>query len=129
MLQDCRLDDMRDAFTAFLASIPYVANKDERALNFETHFQYTFYLLMRILSCYDTLIEKQNSQGRADMIVETDNHVYIFEFKVDGSADEALQQIEEKGYTEPYMTDKRQLHRIGVVISSETRTVSEWLTI
>jgi len=128
MLQECRLDDMRDSFTEFLASIPYVANKDERALTYESHFQYTFYLIFRVLSCYDTLIEKQNSHGRADVIVETDNHVYIFEFKLDGSAEEALQQIDDKGYAEPYLTDRRKIHKIGVNISSETRTVCEWIS-
>lgn len=126
MLRDCRLDDMRDSMTAFLASIPYEANKDVRAKDFETHFQYTFYLLMRILSCYTTLIEKQNSRGRADIIVETKNYIYIFEFKLDGSADEALTQIDEKGYAEPYLTDPRQIFKIGVNITSESRTITEW---
>ena len=61
MLRRCDLDDVRDAFTAFLASIPYEANKDERAKDFETHFSYTFYIINRLLGCYTTLIEKQNS--------------------------------------------------------------------
>ena len=126
MLRRCDLEEVRDAFTAFLASIPYEANKDVRAMDFETHFQYTFYIINRLLSCYTTLIEKQNSKGRADIIVESDNDIYIFEFKVDGSADEALQQIEDKQYALPYLTDPRPVHKIGVNISSETRTVAEW---
>lgn len=126
MLRECRLDELRDAFTSFLASIPYEANKDARALNFETHFQYTFYLLLRVLSCYTTLIEKQNSHGRADIIIECPKNIFIFEFKLDGSADEALQQIENKGYAEPYLCDSRSVYKIGVNISSATRTVNEW---
>lgn len=126
MLRECRLDDMRDGMKAFLASIPYEANKDVRALDFETHYQYTFYLLFRVLSCYETLIEKQNSHGRADIIVEVPDYVYIFEFKLDGSADEALAQIDAKGYAEPYLTDARKLYKIGVNITTETRTVAEW---
>lgn len=126
MLRECRLDELRDVFTSFLASIPYEANKDARALNFETHFQYTFYLLLRVLSCYTTLIEKQNSHGRADIIIECPKNIFIFEFKLDGSADEALQQIENKGYAEPYLCDSRSVYKIGVNISSTTRTVSEW---
>ena len=123
------LEAIRDAFTFFLASIPYEANKDVRAMNFETHFQYTFYIINRLLSCYTTLIEKQNSQGRADIIVESDYDIYIFEFKVDHRAEEALQQIEEKQYALPYLTDERKLHKIGVNISSKTRTVAEWKAI
>ena len=117
---------VRDAYTSFLASIPYEANKDERAKDFETHFQYTFYIINRLLSCYMTLIEKQNSKGRADIIIEGDTDIYIFEFKLDGSADEALKQIEDCQYALPYLNDSRKIHKIGVNISSETRTVAEW---
>ena len=52
--------------------------------------------------------------------------MYIFEFKLDGTADEALQQIEDKGYARPYEADERKLYRIGVSFSSETGTVSDW---
>ena len=129
MLRDCDLDGVRDAFTAFLASIPYEANKDERAKDFETHFSYTFYIINRLLGCYTTLIEKQNSKGRADIIIETDNDVFIFEFKLDKSAAEALEQIEEMQYALPYQGDKRQVHKIGVNISSTSRTVDEWVVV
>ena len=61
-----------------------------------------------------------------DCILETPQYIYIFEFKLDGSADEALRQIEEKGYARPYLTDKRKIVCIGVVFSSQTRTISEW---
>ena len=126
LFDSCDLDGIRDAYTSFLASIPYEADKDVRALNYETHFQYTFYIINQLLGCYTTLIEKENSMGRADMIVETANDIFLFEFKVDKSAEEALTQIEEKQYGLPYLTDVRTLHKIGVSISSKTRTVAEW---
>ena len=129
MLRDCDLDGVRDAFTSFLASIPYEANKDERAKDFETHFSYTFYIINRLLGCYTTLIEKQNSKGRADIIIETDNDIFIFEFKLDKSAAEALEQIEEQQYALPYLEDKRKVHKIGVNISSTSRTVDEWVVV
>ena len=75
------------------------------------------------------VIEKQNSKGRADIIIEGDTDIYIFEFKLDGSADEALKQIEDCQYALPYLTDGRKIHKIGVNISSETRTVAEWKVI
>ena len=62
-----------------------------------------------------------------DCIVEVPGYVYIFEFKLDGSAQEALRQIEEKGYTRPYAADPRKLFRIGVNFSSETGTISEFM--
>lgn len=127
MLRKGDVDGVKAAFTSFLASIPYVANKDERALDYESHYQYTFYMINRLLSSYTTLIEKQNSKGRADIIIESENDIYIFEFKLDKSAKEALKQIEDCQYALPYLGDPRKLHKIGVNILSESRTVEEWL--
>ena len=59
-------------------------------------------------------------------IVETSDYVYIFEFKLDGTAQEALQQIEEKGYAREYATDSRKVYKIGASFSSETGTISDW---
>ena len=126
MLDECRLDDMRDALTGFFASIPYDANYQERAWSYESHYHYTLYLIFRLLSCYTTLTEKENLRGRADIIVETRDYVYIFEFKLDGTAAEALKQIEDKGYAEPYAADARKLFRIGVGFSSEKKNIVEW---
>ena len=92
----------------------------------EKHFQYTFYLILRLIGVYCLRIEQTQSRGRVDCILETPQYIYIFEFKLDGSADEALRQIEEKGYAQPYLADKRKIVCIGVVFSSQTRTISEW---
>ena len=126
MLDECRLDDMRDALSGFFASIPYNANYQERAWSYESHYHYTLYLIFRLLSCYTTLTEKENSRGRADIIVETNDYVYIFEFKLDGTAAEALKQIDDKGYAEPYAADSRKLFKIGVGFSSEKKNITEW---
>ena len=126
MLKQCRLDDMRDALTGFFASIPYDANYQERAWSYESHYHYTMYLIFTLLSCYTVLTEKANSRGRADIIVETADYVYIFEFKLDGTAAEALKQIEDKGYAEPYAADSRKLFKIGVAFSSEKKNIVEW---
>lgn len=79
-----------------------------------------------MLSCFLLYHEKETSQGRADCILETAKDVYIFEFKLDGSADAALQQIEEKGYAREYSADKRQIYLVGVNFSSEKGTIEEW---
>ena len=60
-----------------------------------------------MICCYTTLIEKQNSKGREYIIIETDKDIFIFKFKLDKSAAEALQQIEEQLYALPYQGDKR----------------------
>ena len=89
----------------------------------ERYFQYTIYLVLRMISIYSVFIEKEQSQGRVDCIVETSDYIYIFEFKLDGSAEQGLQQIKDKGYAKPYLTDPRKLYQIGVNFSSETGTI------
>ena len=67
-----------------------------------------------------------SAKGRADCIVETDDYVYIFEFKRDKSAEEALKQIEDMDYAKPYAADKRRLLKIGVNFDSKERSISGW---
>ena len=122
-------DTIRDLFTSFLAGIPYTARRKEDQKERESYFNYTFYLIFRMVSVYTTYIEKEQSQGRSDCIVETPQYVYIFEFKLDGTADEALKQIEDKGYARPYAADKRKLFKIGASFSSQTGTIDDWKTI
>ena len=118
-----------DSLTAFLASIPYDSHASLKELDMtEKHFQYTFYLILRLIGVYCRAIHCENRQsfGRVDCILEMDEYVYIFEFKMDGTAEEALQQIAEKGYARSYLTDNRKIVCIGVNFSSLTRTVEEW---
>ncbi len=121
-----QLDDFRQMLTSFLASIPYTMRRKESEPERERYFQYTFYLLLRLMSVYTVLVEKEQSQGRVDGIVETPQYVYIFEFKLDGTAAEALKQIEAKGYAREYEADARQVVKVGVSFSSQTGTIEEW---
>lgn len=128
-LQEGDTDRLRTLFTSFLASIPYTMRRKEGEAERERYFQYTFYLIMRLVSVYTVYVEKAQSQGRVDCVVETPQYVYIFEFKLDGTAAEALQQIEDRGYAREYAADARQLFRVGVGFSSETGTVSDWAVV
>ena len=112
--------------TALLSETTYRMQQKGNPAECERYFQYTIYLVLRMISFYTVFIEKEQSQGRVDCIVEVPEYVYIFEFKLDGSAQEALRQIEEKGYARPYATDPRKLFRIGINFSSETGTISEF---
>ena len=120
------IDNIKTLFTSFLSSIPYTMRRKEDEKERERYFQYTFYLIMRLISVYTVYTEKVQSQGRVDCIVETPQYVYIFEFKLDGTADEALQQIKDKGYAREYASDKRQVFKIGASFSSETGTIGDW---
>ena len=122
------LDKFKTLLTSFLASIPYTARRKENETEKERYFSYTLYLLFRIASCYITYIEKEQSYGRLDCCIETAKYVYIFEFKLDGSAEEALQQIEDRGYATEFQSSSKMIHKIGVNISSVTGTVADWKT-
>ena len=121
-----QIDQFRQMLTAFLASIPYSMRRKDEERERERYFQYTFYLLLRLMSVYTVYIEKEQSEGRVDCVIETPQFVYIFEFKLDGTAAGALQQIEDKGYAREYEADARPVHKIGVNFSSETGTIEGW---
>ena len=125
-LQSGDTDRLRTLFTSFLAGIPYTMRRKQDEAERERYFQYTFYLIMRLVSVYTVYVEKAQSQGRVDCVVETPQYVYIFEFKLDGTAAEALQQIADKGYAREYAADPRKVYAIGAAFSSETGTVSDW---
>ena len=114
-------DNLKERFTALFARLPYPS--DEKVT--ETNFQNVIYIVFMLLGQY-VMAEIHSSKGRADCIAETDDYVYIFEFKRDKSADEALKQIEDSGYAAPYAADKRTLLKIGVNFNSEERTIDDW---
>ncbi len=91
----------------------------------EKDFQYAMYIIFELLGEY-VQTEKQTSNGRIDILLQTKDYVYIMEIKTDSSADAALQQIDEKGYDRPFATDSRRLFRIGVSFSKENRRIEEW---
>ena len=73
-----------------------------------------------------TQVELPTSEGRMDILVKTSDYIYIIECKLDGSAEEALQQIESKNYAAPFAMDKRAVIKLGINFSSKTRGVESW---
>lgn len=105
---------------AFFASIPNdLENKTEK------HYQTVFYLLFRLMGQYiDT--EVKSAVGRADVVMKTAQTIYVFEFKLNGTAEQALEQIDSKGYAIPYVADHRAVVKIGASFDTATRTLGEW---
>ena len=91
----------------------------------ELYFHNAVSLIFKMVGFY-TETERHTSDGRMDMVVQTADYIYLFEFKLDKSADEALAQIEEKQYALPFATDPRKLYKIGVNFSSKTRRIESW---
>lgn len=122
-------EDFRDLLNDFLASIPYSVRESNGEKSHERQFQYTVYLIMRLIgSCRNTVYhEKATSKGRADCVIETPRYVYIFEYKLDRPAAEAMTQIGDRGYADPYVHDGRPVYAIACSFSSETGTISDWM--
>ena len=113
------IDKALTLLQSFLAGIPYdLENKTEK------HFQTIIYLIFSLLGYY-TRAEVKSAAGRADAVCWTKDRTYVFEFKLDGSADQALRQIDDKGYLIPYKADGTCV-KVGVNISSQTRTLESW---
>lgn len=93
--------------------------------NLEIYFQNTLYVFFRLLGFYVD-VERRTSRGRIDVVMQTSDYVYILELKINQSAAAALQQIEEKGYARPFESDPRQLFKIGVNFSTETKLIDDW---
>lgn len=114
------VDAAMESIKAFISSMPYHYDNTK-----EADFQTIMYIIFSLLGMY-VKVEVSSAQGRADAIVETNDYVYIIEYKVNQSSDIALQQIEDKGYANPYKTDPRKLVKIGMNFSSELRGLESW---
>ena len=113
------IDKALTLLQSFLAGIPYdLENKTEK------HFQTIIYLIFSLLGYY-IRAEVKSAAGRADAVCWTKDRTYVFEFKLDGSAEDALKQIDDKGYLIPYKADGTYV-KVGVNISSRTRTLESW---
>ena len=103
----------------------FAAQDYQLAGDAELYFHNAVSLIFKMVGFY-TETERHTSDGRMDMVVQTADYIYLFEFKLDKSADEALEQIERKQYAAPFANDPRKLYKIGVNFSSETRRVEGW---
>ncbi|MCC6093733.1 MAG: ATP-binding protein [Eubacterium sp.] len=115
-------DSFLTRLKSLFAGIPYPATE---SLKYEESWRNQIYLILTLLGAF-TSCEVQTSEGRCDCVAETSDYIYIFEFKMDKSADEALAQIDDRGYGIRYEADGRKLMKIGVAFSSEERTVTGW---
>ena len=120
-IQNGELEGIRKVLTALFARITYTSAN----ATFEHYFQTVIYLVFTLLGQH-TSCEVHTFTGRIDCKTETDKYVYLFEFKLDDSAENALKQIEEKGYTLPFAADSRKLYKVGVAFDSETRMLADW---
>lgn len=113
-------DKAMKCMQAYFAGVHFKMRMDN-----ENNFHNAFFLLTDLVGL-ETETESATSDGQIDITVKTDDYIYVIELKYDGSAEQALRQIEEKKYDRKYQMDSRQIIRIGVNFSSETRCIEDW---
>jgi hypothetical protein len=115
---------------ALLSSIPFMRGDRDilrDAEKTEAYYHRLFFIIFKMLH-RQVSAEVRSAKGAADVVVKTGSYIYIFEIKIDASADEALRQINEKGYATPYLDDGRKVIKVGVNFSTVDRTITSWLT-
>lgn len=106
---------------SFFADTPYELVRD-----LELHYQNVLFIVFKLVGFY-VKAEYHTSAGRIDLLLQTDKFIYVMEFKLDGTAEEALLQINEKHYAQPFENDDRKLFKIGVNFSAEMRNIEKWI--
>lgn len=106
---------------SFFADTPYEIIRDR-----ELHYQNILFIVFKLMGFY-VKVEYHTGEGRIDLVLQTDKFVYLMEFKFNGTAEEALRQINEKHYARPFQSDARKLFKIGVNFSDRTRNIEKWI--
>ena len=131
MARALKSGDLSSALTelrSYIASLPYdiITRKEWMAKKKkEAFYKLLMYVVFSLLnSKVDT--EVKSVLGRADVVIKTKNDIYVLELKVDDTVENALSQIDSKGYAIPYEADGRTITKCGVTISSEARNIVHW---
>lgn len=123
-VQDVRAgktDEFMNRLKSFFADTPYELVKER-----ENHYQNVLFIICKLIGVY-VRAEYHTSQGSIDMVIQTAGYTYVMEFKLDGTAEQALKQISEKAYTLPFETGETKVIRIGINFSTKTRNIDKWV--
>lgn len=121
-IQKGKVDDFMKRINNIFASAPKQTNQKQYELNCQAFVWLIFKLMGEFIIC-----EVQNGEGRSDAVVWEKEFIYIFEFKMDGTAKEALSQINSKDYPIAYKNDGRKIIKVGVNYSSKEKQLTEWI--
>lgn len=121
-LGEGRVDDMLQHLKIFFAGVPNTISLDH-----EKYYQTIFFTVFKLIGA---VIEAETSTniGRIDAVVKTGTDIFLFEFKLHGTAEDALEQIHDTRYAEPFLDDDRRITLVGVAFDPSTRNLERWVT-
>ena len=125
-IQKNDLEALRELLIIICSGIPYTIQETRNSESPECYYQTVFYMIFWLANL-DIQVEAASSIGRMDALVTTNSHRYIFELKISGSAQDALNQIKEKKYYQKFLTEERKIILIGVKFDPVQRNITEWL--
>ena len=114
-----------DSFLSRLATF-YADIPNEMQRDLEVHYQNVLFIVFRLMG-FHVNVEYHTASGRVDLVLKTREYIYVMEFKLDGTAEEAIRQINEKGYAAPFKADGRKIIKLGINFSRETKTIDKWI--
>jgi hypothetical protein len=120
-LKSNNLDDFFETLSVFFANIPY-----DLTVNLEKYFQSLFYAIFTLLG-FTIEAEVRTNKGRIDCILKTNDTIYIIEFKLNGTASDALKQIQDKQYAQKYLKSGRAIVLLGVEFDQQSRNIGEFI--
>lgn len=121
-LQQHNFQKFFDVFNIFLDSIPHNIHKD-----IEAYYHSLLYLFLKTLG-FKVGAEVPTGRGRMDLLLKTDTDIFVFEFKIDKTAQEALNQILTREYHTQFKLDKRPITLIGANFDSKSRKLNDWIS-
>ena len=127
-LMDGDIDRALTAAQGYFSSIPYQEGTLMDAPSSEGHFTAMLYVMFSFLNKF-VYSQVRVAKGRMDILVKTDSTVYVMELKLDGSVEEALQQIDDRKYAIPWQSDGRHVIKVGINFSTKERSIESWKTV
>ncbi|MBR5984289.1 MAG: ATP-binding protein [Bacteroidales bacterium] len=128
-LLKCDIDSAMKNLKSFFASIPYLEHGHHELGNlttFEAFYETIMYVIFSMVSKY-VFTQVKSANGRSDVVMFVNDTVYVFELKINGTASEALDQINDNGYMIPYEAGDRKVVKVGIAFSKEERNITEWI--
>lgn len=118
------MDGALQLLKTFWETVPYCDNTD-----YEGHYQQTMYIIFALLTNFRILVEQHTFRGRTDITMETKDTIYVIELKFNKSAQEALDQINNKHYADAFALRDKTVEKIGMnfMIDEDKTIVLDWL--
>ena len=123
-LEEAKTVKFVETLKTFFANIPFDLRR--KVEKYENYYHTIFYVLLRLLGM-DVDAEYHTSEGSIDIVIKTDRYIYIIELKINGTATDAMNQINDRSYATPFSTDSRRLIKLGIGFAQKTHTVDSYI--